>query len=119
LIYADPVPVGLVVGPLERAEEAAGSGDGEGDEPQFAKQLLPALEADATCLGEVSEDGGQFRMAVGRQLQGLAHGVEDPAEHELSGVPAAVAREELLQGDRLVALLVGDGCREDAVDAVE
>jgi hypothetical protein len=49
----------------------------------------------------------------------LARRVEDPAEHELSGAPAAVAREELLEGDGLVAFLVGAGSREDAVDAVE
>jgi hypothetical protein len=40
-VDADPVALGLVVGPLQGREQAAGPGDGYRDKPQLAKDAGP------------------------------------------------------------------------------
>ena len=57
-----------------------------------------------TC--EVREDSGQRLLAMGRQFNGLPCGVDDPAEDELPGSPAAISLAQLLKGDRFVAVLL-------------
>ena len=109
-VDADPVSFGLVLRPLQCAEQAAGSGDGDRDEAKLAEDAGPLLGADALGVGHFFEDVSECVLAVRRQLYGLPDRIDYPAEDELPGAPAAVALQELLEGDRLVPVRFV-GCR--------
>ena len=68
----------LVEGELKGAEEPSRAWDGDGDEPEFSEDLLPALTGDALFAPELVKELGQLDIAVGRQLDGLADGVDEP-----------------------------------------
>ena len=57
--------------------------------------------------GEVLEDLGEHEFPVRGKLDGLADGVNNPAQEDLAGLPGAFALQELLQGEGLVPLLHG------------
>ena len=65
------------------------------------------------------EDLEEAVFAVLRELEGAEDGVDDPSQHELAGVPGAIAFEELLDGGGLVPLLTWPGAIEDLVDGME
>ena len=48
------------------------------------------------------KDLGELDLAVSRQLDGLADGVDEPAQDDLASAPATVSFEKLLQGDGAV-----------------
>ena len=54
------------------------------------------------------EDLGQFDLAVGRQFNGLADSIDEPAEDDLASTPATIPLEQLLQGDGFEAGLGRD-----------
>ena len=110
----------LLQGKLQGAEEAGGAWDSDRDEPEFPQDLLPPLVADAAEARELGEDPSELQLAMSRELDGLAQGVQDPAKDQLAGGLAAIAGEELLERDRLSAVwLVQAGLGKDLVDGVE
>ena len=96
-VDADPVSLGALERQLEGAEEAGGAGDSNRDEAELAQDLLPAFASDPGRGGELMEDLGELDLAMGRELDRLSQGVDEPAEDDLAGSPASVALEELLQ----------------------
>ena len=58
---------------------------------------------------------------MGRQVDCHADGVNNPSEHQLDSVPAAVSFAQFLEGDRLVAEWRVTICtgEEDMVDRVK
>ena len=116
---ADPVVRGLVLGDLERAEEARRAADGCGHKAEAAKDTAPDFGTDALDALQLREDGVQSLLAMGRELDGFPGRVDDPAEDELAGAPAAIAREEFLQGDCFIALVIRGRLGEHFVDTVE
>ena len=57
---------------------------------------MPSLARDALDASELCEDGGQGVFAVRRELQGLSHEIDGPAEDDLARVPTAVSAGHLL-----------------------
>jgi hypothetical protein len=82
--------------------------------------LLPGLEGDVLAATKVVEDGTQTFVTVGRQLQGLLGGIDEPAEENFRSAPATVALEKFLDGDGLLMKVVGriQGAN-DLIDSVE
>ena len=118
-VDADAVVACLVLSPLQGTEETGGARDGDRHEAQFAQEAAPLFGAHAPQGEQFSEDVVQSLLAVRRQLQGLAHGVDNPPEDELTGAPAAVARQKFLQGHGFVTFAAFHGLRQDLVDAVQ
>lgn len=96
-VESDAIVPRLVLRPLQGAEESGRSGDGEGDKAELAEDAAPLLAAHATGITQVGEHLVKGFLAVRGQFDRLAHRVDDPAEDELSGSPASVSRQELLQ----------------------
>ena len=93
---------------MEGAEEAGRSRDGDRDESEFSKDLLPAFAGDPCGGCEFTEDLSQLHLAVGRKLDGLADGVDEPTKDDFARPPTAVSFEELLEGNGFIAFVRGD-----------
>ncbi len=106
---ADASVRGPLEGQLERTKQASRARDGLRDKSKLSEDTLPLLGRDARCSGKRGEDLGKGQFPVGRELQGLAKGVNDPAQDELPSGPAAVALQELLERDGLVAVFLCGG----------
>lgn len=87
----DPVSLGFVLGPLQGAEQASRSGDGDRDKPEASEEAGPLLVVDAFQVSEFFEDLGQSLLAVRGELDGLPYGVDDPSQDEFPSVPAPVS----------------------------
>ena len=98
---ANAVGVAVSEGSLEcpkQASRGCRARHGCADKPEFAKDALPMLAADAAPSRQVGEDGVELLFAVGRKLEGLAEGVDDPAKKNLARLPQAVSFQKFLQG---------------------
>jgi hypothetical protein len=89
---ADALAVMVVERFLEVTEEATGARDPEQHAPQFAKDLLPLDQGDA-FLGrwDRGQDFVEAGDAMGWKRDGLADGVDEPAEDDFTGGPTCVA----------------------------
>ena len=85
----------------------------------MAENLLPAFPCDAFEASQFREDGGEGKLAVCGEFEGLACEVDDPAQDELASVPAAVPLFGLLDGDGLSDDAVFFRLRDHAVDGPE
>jgi hypothetical protein len=105
---------------LEGAEKAPTAGDSQDHAAQFAKNLLPGLKGDAFAAAKVVENGTQTDVAMGRQLQGLLGGIDEPTEEDFGGAPTAVALKEFFDGDGLLVKIMGGIKRaDDFIDGME
>jgi len=57
-IHSDPIALGLVLGPLEGAEQASRTRDGYRDKPKAAEEASPLLVVDSLEVGEFFKDLG-------------------------------------------------------------
>jgi len=55
---------------------------------------------------KAGKDLSEVLLTMRRELDGHGHGVNDPAEHCLNGVPGAVSLAEFLQGDWLTTKFI-------------
>ncbi len=69
---------GLVERQLEGTEQAGGARDGHGDEAKLADDLFPAFAGHPLLTTELVEELGEFDLAVSREFDGLADGVDEP-----------------------------------------
>jgi hypothetical protein len=77
-VEAHSVLAGLVLRPLQSAEQRDGSGNGRCHETKLAQHAAPFLCADPLDVAQFREDLLQGLLAVGWQLDGLSHSVNDP-----------------------------------------
>jgi hypothetical protein len=68
---------------------------------------------------EAGEDVMEHLFSVRRELDSLAHRVDNPPKNELPGAPATIAREELFERNCFVLPVTRLGAREHGVDTVE
>jgi hypothetical protein len=93
-IEPDPVVAGLVLGPLQGAEQASGARDGKGDKPELPKDAAPAFGTDTAEALEADKDVMEHLFSVRRELDGLSDRVNNPPKDEFASAPAAITREE-------------------------
>jgi hypothetical protein len=102
-VEPDPVVAGLVLSPLQGAEEASGARDGKRDKPELPKNTAPAFGADTAEALEAGKDVVEQLFAVRRKLDGLSDRVDNPPKDEFASTPASIAREELFERNRFVS----------------
>lgn len=90
-------------GLLEGAEEASGPRDSQGHGPQLTQDLVPSFGGNPALGGF---DAGQDVMEPGDpvwwQLNCQLEGVQQPAQHYLSGGPSGISLAAFLDGGRLL-----------------
>ena len=80
-------------------EHAASARDGEDHAAQFPQKAVPHFDRDSRTASHFGKDFEQAKLAVRGQLNGLANGIDEPAEDNFQGAPTGVALEKFLQGD--------------------
>ena len=102
-------------------EHATSARDGEDHAAQFAQKAVPHFDRDSRAAPHFGKEFEQAKLAVRGQLNGLANGIDEPAEDNFKGAPTGVALEKFLQGDDF-ATAVGVGRvigAEGFIDCVE
>ena len=117
---ADAVAIGSIEGELQDTEETGTAWDGKGDKLKLSEHLVPVTVADPAFAVKLHENFNKLLSSEVWQFDGLPYGVNDPAEDDLLGSPAAISFEELFQQDCFISVcFINSGLCEDLVHGME
>ena len=88
--------VGMGEAKLKSTKEAHTARDGSTHEVEFAKDLLPCLDADMLFAMEVSEDGKDPCFSVVHEFESALGGIKHPAQYFFTLHPSAIPFQHFL-----------------------
>ena len=81
---------------LKSTKEACTAGDGSTHEVEFAKDLLPCLDANTLFATEFSEDGKDPCFVVVSEFECTLGGIKHPVQYFFTLCPAAIPFQHFL-----------------------